>query len=112
LRYTQRNGKASTRMTRAQSVVWAFRWFSETGKAAFKPNVFEIITATRYQLMAIHLVGGVPHDAVPGAIKDAVKGQSQFYNTQIGCKVTASFGYYRYYCFPNFLGQLIEFSSV
>ena len=76
-------------MPGGEGVVRAFARLAESRKPALEPDVLEVVAAAGDELVGVHLVRGVPDQAVFGAVEHAVQGQRQLDDAQVGGEVSA-----------------------
>ena len=80
----------------------------EPGKAAFEADVLELVAPPRHQLVGVALVGGVPDNGVGGTVENAVQGEGELDDPEIGSEMAAPLGYDGDYGIPGLLRHLGE----
>ena len=97
-------------MPRRERVVVALAGLPEPGQAAFQADVLELVAPSRHQLVRVALVGGVPNDAVDGAVEGAVERQGELDDAQVRGQVPAALGDHGDDGLPHlfrYLGELV-----
>jgi len=75
----------------AKTIVGTLRAQSKTVEAVRLPNGVEAILTARENLVDINLMAHVPDEAVLGGAENAVQGNGEFHDTEIGPEMAATF---------------------
>ena len=88
----ERDGESGAGVAGGEGVVRAFERVSESRQASFEADLLELVAPPGDHLVGVALVGGVPHDAVDGAVEHAVDRQGELHHPQVRGEVAAALG--------------------
>ena len=90
--HPQCGGYGSTGVSRSVTIVFTFGAQEEPVEALVLADRVNLIPAPRKHLVDIPLVAHVKDKLVLGGVKDAMEGDRQFHNAEVGAEMTAGFG--------------------
>ncbi len=101
-------GKGGAGVTRTEGVVRAFRAVHETAQAAVIAKFVEVgAVAPREEFMYVGLMGDIEDEAILGGVKNAVQGDGEFNDAEVGAHVSAVAGGCANDALADFPGEML-----